>query len=110
MFFLELNMERKYRINSASSVVRMIVSYTDVETNNPVIISVDVDFFSERVYFNLTESSDSNVDYVDLEQEILAHLRPKFLERPTIPPEMLKRIAEVKSGNYGADVTKYGVV
>lgn len=100
-------MERKYKVTSATSVIKMIVTFNDV---NEVFyeIHVGVDYFNERVFFE--GDPIEGVDYQDLEQEILVYLRPPVIEKPRLNPEMMRRISDVKSGNYGSDLDKYGAI
>jgi hypothetical protein len=102
-------MERKYKVTSANSLIKMIVTFNKIndEISEPIMIHVGVDYFNERVFFegDLIEG----VDYQDLEQEILVYLRPPVIEKPRLNPEIMQRISDVKSGNYGSDLDKYGV-
>lgn len=102
-------MERKYQVASATSVMNMIVTFNKIEdgVSEPFVIHVGVDYFNNRVFFESITIPD--VDYQDLEQEILCYLRPQMIEQPKLNPEMMQRISDVKAGNYGTDVTKYGV-
>lgn len=102
-------MERKYQVTSATSVMKMIVTFNKIvdEVSEPVIIHVGVDYFNNRVFFEGEPISD--IDYQDLEQEILVYLRPPMLEQPKLNPEMMQKISDVKAGNYGLDANKYGV-
>ena len=96
-------MERKYQVTSATTVMKMIVTFNKAEDGaEPILVHIGVDYFNNRVFFEGEPLPD--IDYTDLEQEILAYLRPPMLEQPKIPPEMLQRIAEVRAGNYGTDV------
>ena len=102
-------MERKYQVTSANSLMKMIVTFNKIEDGDPepIIIHVGVDYFNDRVFFE--DESIPGVDYQDLEQEILVYLRPPMIEQPKLNPEMMQRISNVKSGNYGTEMPKYGV-
>lgn len=104
-------MERKYQVTSATSVMNMIVTFNKIKdgTSEPIRVHVGVDYFNDRVFFEGELYPD--VDYQDLEQEILVYLRPPMVEQPKLNPEMMRRISDVKAGKYGADadITKYGV-
>jgi hypothetical protein len=102
-------MERKYQVTSATSVMKMIVTFNKIEDgiSEPTLIHVGVDYFNDRVFFE--GDPIPGVDYQDLEQEILVHLRPPMIEQPKLNSEMMQRISDVKAGNYGADIKKYGV-
>lgn len=102
-------MDRKYKIASANSVMKMIVTFNKIEDGNldPIIVHVGVDYFNDRVFFE--GEPIPGVDYHDLEQEILVYLRPPMIEQPKLNPEMMQRISNVKSGNYGTEMPKYGV-
>jgi len=102
-------MERKYQVTSATSVMKMIVTFNKIEDgiSEPMIIHVGVDYFNDRIFFE--GEPISGIDYQDLEQEILVHLRPPMIEQPKLNPEMMQKISDVKAGNYGTDITKYGV-
>ena len=100
-------MERKYQVTSAVSVMKMIISFKEADsTETPKVIHVGVDYRNERVFFEGNPLE--GVDYGDLEQEILAYLRPQMVEPPKISPEMLQRIADIRAGKYGAEVPQYG--
>jgi len=102
-------MERKYKVSSATNVMKMIVTFNKIEDgiSEPIIVNVGVDYFNDRVFFEGDQIP--GIDYQDLEQEILAYLRPPMIEQPKLNPEMMQRISDVKSGNYGSDIKKYGV-
>lgn len=102
-------MERKYQVTSATNVMKMIVTFNKIdESSEPIIIHVGVDYFNNQVFFEGDLIPD--VDYQDLEQEILVYLRPPMIEQPRLNPEMMQRISDVKAGNYGADLQQYGVI
>lgn len=94
----------KYQITSATNVMTMIITFN--KGSESINVRVGVDYLNERVFFEGTPSPD--IDYEDLEQEILAHLRPDLIPQPVISPEMLQRIKDVKLGNYGTDIPKHG--
>ena len=76
-------MNRKYKINSAITLMKMQISFSKFEGNNcSDLIDVMVDFANNRVYF---DKQNEDIDYADLEQEILSYLRPPVLEQPKRP-------------------------
>lgn len=91
-------MERKYQIGSATMLVSMAVRFRKTEEQEFETISVSVDYAQERVFFH--GDSKPDIDYVDLEQEILAYLRPEIPSTPNIPSEIMDRVAKVRSGEY----------
>lgn len=100
-------MERKYQISSLVNVMNMIVEFKKIqdEDSYPIKISVSVDYFNNYVFFD--GPTVPGIDYKELEQEILSSLRPPVIEQPVLDKEMMKRISDAKSGNYGVD--KFGV-
>lgn len=88
-------MNSKYRIRGSSAIVSMSVVFSGVDGGDATNILVDVDFANDRVYFH---EKPEGVDYADLEQEILRHLRPEGREAPVIPAEMRKQINDVRKG------------
>jgi hypothetical protein len=99
-------MDRKYKVLSATSLINMSVVFQKLENpTDSITIRVSVDYANEKVYF---EDKSLDIDYLELEQEILSSLRPPMYEAPSIPTEVLQKIAEVKMGKYGTD-DYYGV-
>jgi len=98
-------MERKYQVTSAFSVMNMIIDFNQTDGKLFKTIHVGVDYRNERVFFE--GDPIEGIDYADLEQEILAYLRPQMASSPKIPPEILQRIADAKSGKYGAELPQY---
>lgn len=94
----------KYQITSATNIMTMIITFN--KGSESISVRVGVDYLNERVFFEGESLPD--IDYEDLEQEILAHLRPDLIPQPVISPEMLQRIKDVKLGNYGTDIPKHG--
>jgi len=98
-------MERKYQVTSATSVMKMLVTFNKVgEESDPVTVPVLVDYFNNRIFYEGEPEQLRGVDLEDLQEEILVFLRPPMLEQPEIPPEMLQRIADVRAGNYGTEL------
>lgn len=98
-------MERKYNITSAVSVMKMIVTLNKAdEPGEPITLPISVDYLNSRVFFEGDPKQTEGLDLEDLQEEILAFLRPPLLEQPEIPPELLQHIADVRSGKYGADL------
>ena len=99
-------MERKYKVTSATSVMKMIVTFNKIEdeSGEPITVPVLVDYFNNRIFYEGDPKQLDGIDLEDLQEEILAFLRPPLLEQPEIPPELLQRIADVRSGKYGADL------
>ena len=98
-------MERKYQITSATSIISMIVTFNEVGKTEPRTVRVGVDYANGRVWLEGESQleGEPELDFGDLEQEILVHLLPPVLEGPKIPPEILQRIADVKAGKYYGD-------
>lgn len=95
-------MERKYQIGAAHILVPMTIRFRKTDEQDFETISVGVDYAQERVFFNGEKIP--GIDYDDLEQEILAHLRPEAPAAPNIPEmsSIMERIAKVRSGEYQA--------
>lgn len=89
-------MNSKYRIRGSSAIVSMSISFSGPEGESTQIL-VDVDFANDRVYFN---EKKEGVDYVDLEQEILRHLRPEGLQAPVLNSDIRKQINDVRKGMF----------
>ena len=83
-------MQRKYQIDSASSIIQMNVRYKDVNSNQYVSINVGIDYANDKVFFYQPLKED--VDYSDLEQEILNFLRPPLIEQPIFSQDMMTRM------------------
>lgn len=92
-------MERKYQILSANVLVPMTVKFRrpDSEEGEYMTVSVGVNYAQDEVVFN---NRLPDVDYDDLEQEILAYLRPGIPTTPKIPSDIMERVAKVRSGEY----------
>lgn len=101
-------MDRKYQVLSASSLMRMLITFTKIDdvSNEPLTIGVNVDYVNDRIYFDENDLL-NDIDKEELEAEILSNLRPPLIEAPEMPPEILRKIQEVKSGNYGGDIPNY---
>ena len=97
-------MERKYQIISASNLMKVAVKFSTGFAT--ISMNVDVDFDENRVYFNLDKEAWKDLDLDDLEQEILAYLRPVGPEMPKFSSEIFQKIFDVQSGKYGSE--KYG--
>jgi len=99
-------MERKYKVTSATSVMKMIVTFnkTGDDPGEPITVPILVDYFNNRIFYEGNPDQLVGIDLEDLQEEILAFLRPPLLEQPEIPPELLQRIAEVRAGKYGTDL------
>lgn len=95
-------MERKYQIVAAHVLVPMTVRFRklDSEESEFVTVSVGVNYAQDQVVFNSERIE--GVDYDDLEQEILAYLRPGTPSTPNIPADIMERVAKVRSGEYQA--------
>lgn len=91
-------MERKHKIESASMVVPMTIAFRKLNDEIVHHVSVLVDYTQEYVSF--TGDALPDVDYDDLEQEILAYLRPGCLPIPMIPKNVLDQVAKVRAGEY----------
>lgn len=99
-------MERKYKIMSVANIMKMMIRFAD-QSDQIHEISVGVDLVNGKVYFDaIPELASANFDFEDLEQEILARVRPTGPELPKFSPEIFQKIMEVKSSNYGSK--KYG--
>ena len=105
-----IKMDRKYEIVAAHTLMPMFVQYRkrfndfNDEDELSATISVGVNYAQDKIVFN-GERIDG-VDYDDLEQEILAYLRPGIPLAPNISPEIMDRIAKVRSGEYQAAFNK----
>lgn len=101
-------MDRKYQVLSASSLIRMLITFNKIDdtANEPITIGVNVDYINDRIYFDENELL-NDIDKQELEAEILANLRPPLMEAPEMPPELLQKIHDVRSGNYGGDIPNY---
>ena len=88
-------MNSKYKIRSSSAIVSMSISFSPAEGGDPSQMVVDVDFANDRVYFG---EKVEGIDYGELEQEILRHLRPEGLQAPVISSEIRKQINDVRKG------------
>lgn len=96
-------MERKHNILSANSLMNLAVKFKRVDQEDEIItVLVKVDYAGDMVYFEDTSRAD--IDYDDLSAEILAFLRPSSPKAPTIPPEILKKIETLRSGNYTSNI------
>ena len=84
---------------SADHLMKMFVQF---KNNSGKIHEtyVEVDLLNNRVYFtDPVKKNNDTTDYDDLEQEILAYLRPVDPETPMVP-ELMQKINDVKSGKY----------
>ena len=90
-------MERKYKITSSSHIVTMIVDFKD-QYGQSYNISVGVDYLMNKVFF--IDKSNANIDYDELEQEILLSLKPEEFKAPEIPPDLMHRVNELRQGKY----------
>lgn len=99
-------MERKYKVTSAISVMKMIVTFNKAgeDPGEPVTVPVSVDYLNNRIFYEGNQDQLAGIDLEDLQEEILAFLRPPLLEQPEIPPELLQRIMDVRAGKYGTDL------
>lgn len=91
-------MERKHKIEAARMVVPMTISFRKLDDDSVYNASALVDYAQERVTF--TGDTLPGVDYDDLEQEILAYLRPDSPPIPNIPKNVLDQVAKVRAGEY----------
>lgn len=93
-------MNRKYKIVSAYTIMPMViyVRKQDSEEMEPIIMSIGVNYSQDKIIFN-GELLDG-IDYEDLEQEILAYLRPATVETPVISKDIMDRVRKVRSGEY----------
>jgi hypothetical protein len=92
-------MERKYSITSGSVVMSMVftVQKTDA-SDESLTVHAAVDLGNEKVYFVGDQIPD--IDYKDLELEILHFIQPQLTEGPELSPDILARIAEIRSGQF----------
>lgn len=88
-------MDRKYKIVSANSIVSMNIIFNDKDDSKS--INVLVDYFNQKIFFG---DVSLDLDYEELEKEILDYLRPPLMEKPNLPESVFKKILEVKSGQY----------
>lgn len=98
-------MDRKYQVTSATTLMRMNVTFNQIDGSDPISIVVSVDYANDRIFFE--GDPIPNIDYDELQEEILAYLRPPMLEAPELPKDILQRIQEVQSGKYGTDLPQY---
>ncbi len=84
----------------------MLVSFAEIDGSDPINIRVSIDYSNNRVFFPEQQEL-ANVDWGELEQEILAHVRPNRVDGPTVPSELLSRITKMRSGKYDGH-SKYG--
>lgn len=87
-----------YQILSTRPLITVAVTYRVPEVDEPITVSVSVDYAHDRVFF-LGESN-PQVDYEALEQDILKHLRPTEVPHLDIPAEYMDRINKVRAGHY----------
>lgn len=101
-------MDRKYQVLSASSLIKMLITFKKIDemVDEPITIGVNVDYLNDRIYFDESELL-KDIDKDELEAEILSNLRPPLIEAPEMPPELLQKIQDVRSGNYGGDIPNY---
>lgn len=84
-----------------STLMPVIVSFEDANAPTQIkSIQVGVDYANEKVYF---ENEDDELDYSQLQEDILNALRPPEPEPQSLEVyEMInKKMAEMRSGNYG---------
>jgi len=92
-------MERKYNITSGSVVMSMVFTVQKVDTSDELLtIHAAVDMGNEKVYFVGDQIPD--IDYKDLELEILHFIQPQLTEGPELSPDILARVAEIRSGQF----------
>ena len=92
-------MERKYNITSGSVVVSMVFSINKVDApNDPITVHAAVDVANEKVYFVGEQLED--IDYKDLEAEIINFLQPTLSEAPQLPADIFTRIEEMRRGRF----------
>lgn len=92
-------MERKYSITSGSVVMSMVFTVQKAEsTDDPVTVHAAVDLANEKVYFVGDEIPD--IDYKDLELEILHFIQPQLTEGPELSPDILARVSEIRAGKF----------
>ena len=85
---------------SASSLMKMIITFKD--GNDRVYeLPFGVDMLNNKIYFEKEIMDYPDIDYEDLEQEILAYLRPDEPEAPVMPVELMKKLDDIKAGKYG---------
>lgn len=101
-------MDRKYQVLSASSLIKMLITFKKIDemVDEPITIGVNVDYLNDRIYFDESELL-KDIDKDELEAEILSNLRPPLIEAPEMPPELLQKIQDVRSGSYGGDIPNY---
>lgn len=66
--------------------------------NDPITVHAAVDLSNERVYFVGEQIPD--LDYKDLEAEIINFLQPTLSEAPQLPPDLFARIEEMRQGRF----------
>jgi hypothetical protein len=98
-------MDNKYKILSLDTLINMSVAFQAEGSEKIENISVSVDYANQKIYFQ-NESLDIN--YSELEKQILSALALPFYETPAIPSELLDMVSEVKSGKYQNDISNYG--
>lgn len=92
-------MERKYSITSGSVVMSMVFTVQKADTSDELLtIHAAVDMGNEKVYFVGDQIPD--IDYKDLELEILHFIQPQLTEGPELSPDILARVAEIRSGQF----------
>lgn len=95
-------MDRKYEIISASSLMKMIIKFKD-KNDHVYELPFGVDMLNDKIYFEKEIMDYPDIDYEDLEQEILAYLRPASPESPQFPADLMQKINDVQFGKYGID-------
>jgi hypothetical protein len=92
-------MERKYSITSGSVVMSMVFTVQKADASDESLtVHAAVDLGNEKVYFVGDQIPD--IDYKDLELEILHFIQPQLTEGPELSPDILARIAEIRSGQF----------
>lgn len=86
-------MKRKYQINYANTLVSMSVSFKNTELEKSYVIPITVDFSNNQIFFE--GEKDSDIDYYDLQEEILCYIRPDLAEQPNF--EFLEQFNDMKN-------------
>lgn len=80
----------KYQINSAQSIIPMSINFKVKLIDETKTILIGVNYASQQIVFY--GDSIPEIDYQDLEQEILSHLKLKeYVKMPEIPDNLFQK-------------------
>lgn len=72
-------MNQNYEILSASSLIKMAFEIKCDLYEDTISVIADIDFFKSRVYF---QSKIDGIDYDELANKILSHVKPSAYDLP----------------------------